>query len=242
MKDEKPSWGPKYPNLASRALALGWNGKGSFWGLCSFVGLPKDFTDKYVCAGPERAQNLVITGDAIEKRLEICEHVWHQGRNQRGVIRPALRRLRYWLARLPRGDRHADSVAADAGRGEGMISAHENGPKINASRITEIEKAYGPLSKNQQMLLDARPELVEHLLLARRTIDEVLTPNATVTLKEWQVLAMAGFELTIVAEQSIIDGVVRARELDAKWRKSPILFIWFPYNLISRQTVIPDRN
>jgi hypothetical protein len=100
MKDTKPSWGPRYPSLAQRATKLGWNGKGSLWGLIDFVGLPKDFTDKYPCAGPERDRHLEVTSDAIDKRLVICEHVWERGLNQRGIIRPALRRFRYWLARL----------------------------------------------------------------------------------------------------------------------------------------------
>ena len=100
MKDSKPSWGPQYPSLAQRATKLGWDGKGSFWGLIAFVGITKDFTDKHPCAGPHYEEGIAITCDAIDKRLVICEHVWEQGRNQRGLIRPALRRFRYWLARL----------------------------------------------------------------------------------------------------------------------------------------------
>ena len=100
MKGSKPSWGPQYPSLAQRATKFGWDGKGSLWGLIAFVGIPQVFRDKHPCGGPSRDKDIELTCDAIAYRLDICEHVWEQGRNQRGLIHPALRRFRYWLARL----------------------------------------------------------------------------------------------------------------------------------------------
>ncbi len=106
--------------------------------------------------------------------------------------------------------------------------------------IAEVEKAYGTLEPEHAKLLSARPDLAKDLLLARKTIDEVMTSGATVLLKLWQALAVVGFELTIIVEMSIIDGVVKARELDAKWRQSLHLFVGIPYNLFAVHQLHPE--
>ena len=60
-------WGPDYEELAAQAKRLGWNGAGSFWGLCDFAGIPDRLG--YPCLGPNRTEEIQIVSAAIRSRL-----------------------------------------------------------------------------------------------------------------------------------------------------------------------------
>ena len=65
-------WGPRYEKLAARAKLLGWNGCGSFWGLCSFVSLDDQLG--LACAGPNARRETDTVLAEIDKRLSIVEY------------------------------------------------------------------------------------------------------------------------------------------------------------------------
>lgn len=99
MIDSK-EWGSEFPELAERAMLIGWHGKGGLPGLCEFVGTSFS-AEKGKLYG--RAEWAGICHQAtwdIEHRLAICEVTLKNAKGRRGIIRPALRRFRYWLARL----------------------------------------------------------------------------------------------------------------------------------------------
>jgi len=54
-------------DLFAQAKRLGWNGAGSFWGLCDFAGIPDRLG--YPCLGPNRTEEIQIVSAAIRSRL-----------------------------------------------------------------------------------------------------------------------------------------------------------------------------
>ena len=69
-------WGPRYGKLAARAKQLGWNGCGSFWGLCSFTAI--DDRMGLACAGPNVKSEVERVLSEIDRRLAIAEHIEEQ--------------------------------------------------------------------------------------------------------------------------------------------------------------------
>lgn len=66
-EDTMNIWGPLYKELATDAERLGWDGSGSFCGLCKFAGFPDRLG--YPCAGPNRDDEIHIVSAAIRARL-----------------------------------------------------------------------------------------------------------------------------------------------------------------------------
>lgn len=93
-------WGSEFTALAERAMVIGWHGKGGLPGLCEFVGASFSAeTGKLYGKGEWSGLCHRATCD-IHHRLAICEVILKNAEARRGIIRPALRRFRYWLARL----------------------------------------------------------------------------------------------------------------------------------------------
>ena len=60
-------WGSWYPQLASFARKLGWDGLGSFWGLCEFANIAQNTQDEG--AGPDRDEKINQVAKQIKNRL-----------------------------------------------------------------------------------------------------------------------------------------------------------------------------